>query len=146
MTWFISQAYAEEAATPAIEGAVAATTATTAHEGGEHGGVFPPFDATSFPSQLFWLAIVFIVLYRLMAKRIIPQITGITENRAAVIQADIDQAETAREASEAAVTAYEAALSAARLKAGVIAAETRNRVNKEIAGKRHAAEAQLAHL
>ena len=116
MTWFISQAYAEE--TPATATPAAGTTATTAHEGGGHGGVFPPFDPSTFPSQLLWLAIVFIALYRLMSKRIIPQISGIIEARAAAIKADLEQAEASREASEAAGAAYAAALAAARAKAG----------------------------
>jgi F-type H+-transporting ATPase subunit b len=142
MTWFISQAYAEE--TPATATPAAGTTATTAHEGGGHGGVFPPFDPSTFPSQLLWLAIVFIALYRLMSKRIIPQISGIIEARAAAIKADLEQAEASREASEAAGAAYAAALAAARAKAGSIAAETRNRVNHDIDSNRRAAEAQLA--
>ena len=33
----------------------------------EH-NVFPPFDATTFASQLLWLAITFAVLYYLMAR------------------------------------------------------------------------------
>jgi F-type H+-transporting ATPase subunit b len=146
MTWFISQAYAEEATAP-VEGAEAgaATTATTAHEGGGHGGVFPPFNPAFFPSQLVWLAIVFAILYRLMSKKIIPEITGIIEARAETVKADIEKAEASRDASEAAVAAYEASLAAAKAKAQSIAAETRARVGREIAGERHAAEAQLAN-
>lgn len=78
-----------------------------------------------------------------MAKRIIPQITGIIEARAAAVQADIDKAEASRAASEAAVAAYEEALGKARAKAGAIAAETRSRVNREIDDARRAAEGQL---
>jgi len=42
------------------------TTEGTAAEGG-HGG-FPPMDAHSFPSQIFWLVIFFALLYLLMSK------------------------------------------------------------------------------
>lgn len=46
MTWFISPAHAEDAPAPVSDApaAEASATATTAHEGGEHGS-FPPFDS-----------------------------------------------------------------------------------------------------
>lgn len=146
MSWFISQANAQEpASVPADGGHVPteATGTTVAHEGGEHGGTFPPFDPSTFPSQLFWLAIVFIALYVLMAKKVIPQISAILETRAAKIASDIVSAEKAKAETDAAIAAYEASLAAARNKANAIAHETRSKVAHEIDGRRHEAEAQL---
>ncbi len=40
----------------------------------EHGRGFPPFDAQSFPSQLFWLVLIFVALYLLMSKLALPRI------------------------------------------------------------------------
>lgn len=159
MTWFISQANAQESAPAdaattqdghapvAAEGAAVAPEgghegSTVAHEGG-HGGVFPPFDPSTFPSQLFWLALVFIALYVMMAKKVIPQIAGILEARSAKIAGDIAEAEKAKGETDAAIASYEAALASARAKANAIAHETRTRVGHEIDGKRHAAEANL---
>lgn len=147
MSWFISQANAQEPAiVPAEDGhaPMDAVSTTVAHEGGEHGGTFPPFDPSTFPSQLFWLAIVFIALYVLMAKKVIPQIAGILEARAAKIAADLVEAEKAKADTDAAIASYEASLAAARNKANAIAHETRSKVAHEIDGRRHAAEAQLA--
>ncbi len=146
MTWFISQANAQESVTVPAEGGHAPTEATgttVAHEGGEHGGTFPPFDPSTFPSQLFWLALVFIALYVLMAKKVIPQIGGILEMRAAKIAGDLVEAEKAKAETDAAIVSYEAALAAARSKANAIAHDTRSKVAHEIDGRRHAAEAQL---
>ena len=42
---------------------------TTHTEVPEGHGVFPPFDSQTFPSQLFWLSIIFILLYVLMASK-----------------------------------------------------------------------------
>ncbi|MBS1166814.1 MAG: atpF2 [Proteobacteria bacterium] len=147
MSWFISQANAQQpAAVPAVGGSAPteATGTTVAHGGGEHGGTFPPFDPSTFPSQLFWLAIVFIALYVMMAKKVIPQIGGIFEARAAKIAGDLVEAEKAKAETDAAIVSYEASLAAARNKANAIAHDTRSRVAHEIDGRRHAAEAQLA--
>lgn len=147
MSWFISQANAQQPASVPAEGGPAPTEAsgtTVAHGGGEHGGTFPPFDPSTFPSQLFWLAIVFIALYVLMAKKVIPQIGGIFEARAAKIAGDLVEAEKAKAETDAAIVSYEASLTAARNKANAIAHDTRSKVAHEIDGRRHAAEAQLA--
>ena len=42
---------------------------------------FPPFDASTFASQLLWFAITFGVLYYLMAKVALPRLAGIIEGR-----------------------------------------------------------------
>ena len=42
----------------------------------EHGG-FPPFQSQHFPSQLFWLALTFILLYVLMSRIALPRIGAI---------------------------------------------------------------------
>lgn len=147
MSWFISQANAQEPASVPADGGHAPTEATgttVAHEGGEHGGTFPPFDPSTFPSQLFWLAIVFIALYVMMAKKVIPQISAILEARAAKIASDLVEAEKAKSETDAAIASYEASLAAARNKANAIAHETRSKVAHQIDGRRHDAEAQLA--
>ena len=147
MSWFINQANAQQPALVPAEGGHVPTDAagtTVAHQGGEHGGGFPPFDPSTFPSQLFWLAIVFIALYVMMAKKIVPQLNGIFEARAAKIAGDLVEAEKAKAETDAAIASYEASLAAARNRANVIAHDTRSKVAREIDGRRHAAEAQLA--
>lgn len=142
MTWIVSPAYAEEAA----HGVTADAAQTEAHAGaaaGAHESSFPPFDASNFPSQLLWLAIVFIALYRVMDKRIIPQISGILTARSERIRNDIEEAEAARAKTDKAIADYEAGLAAAKARAGAIAAGTRAEVAKAIERRRQAAEASL---
>ena len=55
--------------------------------------VFPPFDSTTFASQLLWFAITFALLYYLMAKVALPRIAGILEDRRDRIASDLDLAE-----------------------------------------------------
>ena len=71
---------------------------------GEH-KTFPPFDATTFASQLLWFAITFALLYYLMAKVALPRIGSILEGRRDRIAADLDQAERLKGESEDAAAA-----------------------------------------
>ncbi|MGE4063297.1 MAG: F0F1 ATP synthase subunit B' [Rhodospirillaceae bacterium] len=78
----------------------------------------PQFDPTSFSSQLFWLAISFIVLYWIVAKIAVPRIGEVLEQRARVIQEDLDRALALKAETDQAVAAYEKAMAAAREQAG----------------------------
>lgn len=89
------------------------------------GHVFPPFDAHSFPSQLFWLIVSFVVLYLIMAKWALPQVARVIEGRQKRIADDVAEAGRLKEQSENAVAAYEKALADARSRAQAIANETR---------------------
>ncbi len=56
-------------------------------------GGLPQFDPTWFVSQLFWLAIAFGVLYVVFAKKTLPNISSVIENRKNHIQSDLETAE-----------------------------------------------------
>ena len=78
----------------------------------------PQFDPTSFSSQLFWLAVSFIVLYWIVAKIAVPRIGEVLEQRARVIQEDLDRALALKAETDQAVAAYEKSMAAAREQAG----------------------------
>ncbi|MBI2714987.1 MAG: F0F1 ATP synthase subunit B [Rhizobiales bacterium] len=92
-----------------------------------HKGAFPPFNPTTFASQLFWLVIAFVVLYVLMAKLAIPRIGSIIESRQKSIADDLAGAASLKAESDAAIAAYEKALAEARARAQAIANETRDK-------------------
>jgi F-type H+-transporting ATPase subunit b len=79
--------------------------------GGQH-GAFPPFNAHTFPSQIVWLVISFVLLYALMAKWALPQVAGVVEGRQKGIANDLAEADKLKRQSEEAVNAYEKALAA----------------------------------
>jgi len=60
---------------------------------GEHGRGFPPFDPSTFPSQLFWFALIFILLYVLMSRVALPRIGTILEDRRKQIDSDLADAQ-----------------------------------------------------
>ena len=113
--------------------------------GGEaHGSSFPPFDATTYPSQLIWFAIAFGALYLLMSRFALPRIANILEERHDRIADDREEASRLTAESEAAAVAYEKALASARGKAQGIAGETRDKLSAEAEAKRKALEAELS--
>jgi hypothetical protein len=68
---------------------------TNAHTEEPAGGkvMFPAFQKETFPSQLFWLAITFIVLYVVMARIALPQIGAIFQARCGRISGDLAEVE-----------------------------------------------------
>jgi len=129
----------EHAAAPAGE-----VHATTEAGGEHHAVVFPPFDATTFASQILWFALAFAVLYLLMSRIAIPQIGSIIDKRKARIEGDLKEAERLRGETDKAVAAYEQALADARKNAHGIAEETRNAIKADLDGKRKVVEDDLS--
>ncbi|HMH64984.1 MAG TPA: hypothetical protein VK515_05335 [Rhizomicrobium sp.] len=117
-----------------------ATTATT--EVPKKEGGFPPFDTTTFPSQLFWLAVTFAFLFTVLWRLAGPRINGAITNRRGVINGAIAEAGKARGDAQAAQAGYETALAGARARANALAEETRQTLNAEIAKAKAAADAQ----
>lgn len=118
--------------------------AFAATEDAQASGVFPPFDTSTFASQLLWLAITFGLFYYLMAKVALPRISDILETRSDRIAQDLDEAHRLKEESDAAVAAYEQELAEARSRAHVIAQEARDSAKAEIDTKRAGLEADLS--
>lgn len=63
-------------------------------------GGLPQFDPSSWPSQIFWLAICFAVLYLIFSRVTLPRFGGIIEARRAKIEGDMKTAETASAEAE----------------------------------------------
>lgn len=78
----------------------------------------PQFDPSTFSAQVFWLVITFVALYWVVAKLAIPRIGEVLEQRARVIQEDLDRALALKAETDQAVAAYEKAMAAARDQAG----------------------------
>jgi F-type H+-transporting ATPase subunit b len=106
------------------------------------GGGFPPFRTETFPSQLFWLAITFILLFVVLWRIAGPRIAGVIAERKKRILADLEQAERHRREAEEASAAYQAALLVARARAQAVADENRRRVNMEVERAKASADAE----
>ncbi|WP_041375605.1 F0F1 ATP synthase subunit B [Polymorphum gilvum] len=110
----------------------------------EHGVGFPPFDASTFASQLLWLAITFGLFYWIMKNVALPRIAGILEDRRDRIAGDLAEADRLKRDTDEAIAAYEQALAEARAKARGIAHDTREKLKAENDARREKAEAGIA--
>ncbi len=120
-----------------------AVAATAAAPGAVANDVFPPFDAATFASQLFWLAITFGALYYALSKIAIPRVSEILETRRARISGDLDAAIAAKKAADEAGVAYEKSLADAKASAQKNVQNLRDKLAAEADARRKALEADL---
>jgi F-type H+-transporting ATPase subunit b len=119
------------------------TSAHTEADGG-HGGGFPPFESSTFASQLVSLVIAFVALYLIVSRVALPRVGALIDARQNRIEGDLADAQKLKDESEAALKAYEADLAAARSKAQAIGAETREKLNAASEAERKTLEDRLA--
>src|SRR6478736_1475141 len=117
--------------------------AHTEADGGHRGGAFPPFDSSTFASQLVSLVIAFVALYLIVSRIALPRVGGIIDARQNAIEGDLAAAQKLKDESDAALKAYESELAAARSRAQAISNETREKLNAAAEAERTALEAKL---
>ena len=118
--------------------------APAAHGEAAGGASFPPFDPWHFPSQLFWLAILFGALYIALSRFILPKLGGVIENREDTIADSLDEAARLNEQSKEAQHQQDVALAEARAKARETADKAREKVEAEIAAETAKVDAEIA--
>jgi len=111
---------------------------------GGHSGGFPPFDSSTFASQLVSLLIAFVALYLIVSRIALPRVGSVLDARQKAIEGDLAEAQKLKDASDAALKAYETELAAARSRAQAISTETREKMNATSEAKRKTLEEQLS--
>ncbi|WP_040588296.1 F0F1 ATP synthase subunit B [Allomesorhizobium alhagi] len=134
---FVTPGYAQETTAPALD------EAHTVEDAAHGGGAFPPFDSSTFPSQLLWLAITFGLFYLFLKRVVLPRVGGILEVRRDRIAQDLDQAARMKSEADAAVAAYEQELAEARAKSNAIAQQARDKAKADADAERRTVEATL---
>ena len=115
--------------------------AHTEADGGNGG--FPPFDSSTFASQLVSLVIAFVALYLIVSRIALPRVGSVIDARQNAIEGDLATAQKLKDESEAALKAYESELAAARTRAQAIGAETREKLNAASGAERKSLEVKL---
>jgi F-type H+-transporting ATPase subunit b len=104
------------------------------------GAGLPQLDISTWPSQLFWLVVLFTAGYILMAKFVTPRIGSVLEERRAKLDEDLGKARSASEEAARIRAEYEADLDAARS----AAAETAKQAAAEATKQAEASDAKIA--
>jgi F-type H+-transporting ATPase subunit b len=120
------------------------TGAHTGAEGGQHSGAFPPFDSSTFPSQLVSLVVFFVALYIIVSRFALPRVGAVIDARQNRIEGDLAEAQKLKDESEAALKAYESELAEARSKAQAINSANREKLNAASEAERKTLEDKLA--
>jgi F-type H+-transporting ATPase subunit b len=115
----------------------------------------PQMDFSTYPTQLFWLAVTFIALYGLMKWLALPRVAAAIEARRRRLDDDLGRAAQLRQEAEGVLAAYEKGLAAARAEAqaqlrqtaekmAAEAAERQRRLGEALAAEIAAAERRIA--
>ncbi|HWE76144.1 MAG TPA: F0F1 ATP synthase subunit B' [Stellaceae bacterium] len=104
----------------------------------------PQLDLATFPTQLIWLAITFIVLYLVMRAVGLPRVGDVIAARRARIDGDLEKAQQLKNETEAVIAAYEKALAEARAQAQVSLRETTEQLNAQSAERQRKVVEELA--
>ena len=123
---------------------MAETTHTETGAPPPKGTNFPPFDATTFIPQLFWLAVAFTLLYVALERMALPGIERVIRDRRKRIRGDLDAAQRLRKEADAALKAYERSMADARAQANAIGAEAHAAIKAEADKQRALVDAELA--
>jgi F-type H+-transporting ATPase subunit b len=100
----------------------------------------PQLDISTWPSQIFWLVVLFGAGYLIMAKIVTPRIGAVLEERRGKLDDDLGKARAASEDAARTRAEYERDLEAAR----TAAAETAKQAASEAAKAAEASDAKVA--
>lgn len=98
----------------------------------------PQLDVSTWPNQIFWLAVTLVAIYFLLTRVALPRIAAVLAERNGAIANDIATAEELKLKAREAEAAYNQALAEARVQSAKIAAETRAAIQRDL-------DAALAH-
>ena len=104
----------------------------------------PQLEASTFISQLLWLAITFVGLYLVMWKVVIPRVADVLQDRQERVDDDLEKAEALRNEAAGVLEAYEKTVADGRARAQAILREAADRNDKAAAEREAALGDQLA--
>jgi len=119
-----------------------ATQASTEAPGGSAPGM-PQLDPTWWGGQIVWLALIFLVLYLVLSKVLLPKLGRTIDEREGKIAGDIADARRLKEEAEGQAAAAAAELAEARAKAQKTAADAKAKAAANASERQAVEEAKL---
>ena len=117
--------------------------AGAAHEAAASGGM-PQLDFSTFPNQIFWLAVTLVVIFFVLRSVALPRIGGTIAARKGTITGDLAAAEEFKQKALSAEKAYNEALVSARAEAARIIASTKADIQADLNVAIAKADAEIA--
>ena len=103
----------------------------------------PQLDPEYWPSQVFWLIIIFLTIYILISKIFIPKIKGSIDMREDKIRKDLEEAKTFREQAELKLNEYNSLMETAKIDVKKIISKSRQKLNEDMRIKREDAQKKI---
>jgi len=102
--------------------------------GAEEG--MPQLNPEFWFSQTFWLVLVFVILYLIIWKRILPKITDNLENRKKTISSDLEEAQNLKKLAEERYKEYKKLINDAKNESGKIISESKLKLDQDLNNKK----------
>ena len=96
-----------------------------------------------WPSQVFWLIIIFLTIYILISKIFIPKIKGSIDMREDKIRKDLEEAKTFKEQAELKLNEYNSLMETAKIDVKKIISKSRQKLNEDMQIKRDEAQKKI---
>ena len=103
----------------------------------------PQLDPKYWASQTFWLIIIFLSIYLLMAKIFIPKIKDNIDARENKIRKDLEEAKMFREEAEKKSKNYKNLIENAKIEAKKILSESRQKLNEDMLLKKEKIQKEI---
>lgn len=104
----------------------------------------PQLDFSTWPNQIFWLAVTLVAIYLILTRIAMPRISAVLAERRGTITNDLAAAEELKQKAVEAEKAYNDALAAARAEAAKIVAKARADIQADLDAATARADAEIA--
>ena len=103
----------------------------------------PQLNPEYWASQAFWLIIIFLSIYILIARIFIPKIKSNLDMRESKIRKDLEEAKTFREEAEKKLKAYKNLIESAKIDTKKILSESSQKLNEDIQAKKNKIQKEI---
>ena len=103
----------------------------------------PQLDPKYWASQAFWLIVIFLSIYLLIAKIFIPKIKSNIDTREDKIRKDLEEAKTFREEAEKKLKIYKDLIESEKIDSKKILSESRQKLNEDMQIKKEKIQKEI---